>query len=129
MASVEEKPRRMSAEEIRSVLAQFTGTTCYYRHFTNYLVYTEGVHFLAEGAGAYWLIDLIASWQPKAVRDSSLVEFQLWKLEVEDSRAVAICYRDTDDEAFRQEIEFTDFPLREILLYVEGRVLLLPSEH
>lgn len=128
MASVEEKPRRQAPREIEAALPQFTGTTAYYRHFTN-LLYTEGVHFLAEAAGAYWLIDLIASWQPKAIKDSSLAEFQLWRLEVEESRAVAICYRDTDDEAFRQVIEFTDFPLREISLYVEGGVLLLPSEH
>ena len=129
MAFAEAKSRRMSAEEIQSALAEFTGTTAYYRHFTNSLVYTEGVHFLAEAAGAYWLIDVIASWQPEAIKDSSLAEFQLWKLHVEDGRAVAICYRDTDDEAFRQEIEFTDCPLKEISLYVEGKVLLLPSEH
>ncbi|MDQ3279894.1 MAG: hypothetical protein M3Q69_00610 [Acidobacteriota bacterium] len=128
MASGTEKPRRMCAAEIQSTLAAFTGTARYYRHFTN-MHYTEGVHFLAEAAGAYWLIDLIASWQSKAMNDSSLAEFQLWKLHVADGRAVAICYRDSDDEAFRQEIDYTDFPLRDVSLYVEGGVLLLPSEH
>ncbi len=58
-----------------------------------------------------------------------LRDFQFWKLVVTGTSAVAICYRDIDDEAFRQEIKFTDFPLPEISLYVEGGVLLLPSEH
>jgi hypothetical protein len=110
-------------------LAQFTGSTICYADWTNTLRYTEGVRFLAEHARAFWLIDLIASHQRVLVKDSGLAEFQLWELRVDVSRAVAICFRDTDDEILRQEIPFTDFPLPRVRLYVEGGVLLLPTEH
>jgi hypothetical protein len=110
-------------------LAAFTGTTTYYRH-TSGMLFTEGVHHLAQRAKAYWLVDLIVSWQPTALRDPWLREFQLWELSVrEDRSAVVICFRDSEDEAFRQEIAATDFPLNYVRLYVEGGVMLLPSEH
>lgn len=121
--------QKLSRDEIETALSQFTGSSSFYRHFTNHLVYTEGVHFLAEAAGAYWLIDLIASYQPLAAEDSALREFQLWQLEVHGTRATAICLRDVGDEAFRQEIDFTDFPLPKISLYVENGTLLLQTEH
>ena len=44
-------------------LAQFTGDIERYRHPLNHqVIYTPGVHYLAEQAGAYWLIDAIASY-------------------------------------------------------------------
>jgi hypothetical protein len=119
----------MEATELRSALRQFTGTTQYYRHLSG-LRYTDGVKFLAEAAGAYWLIDLIASWQPKALEDEWLRQFQLWELFVDASGSgTVICSRDSEDEAFRQPVAFTDFPLNYLRLYVEGGVILLPSEH
>ncbi len=42
-------------------LAQFTGTEQYYKHLGG-LVYTDGVKYLAEKAGSYWLLDIIASY-------------------------------------------------------------------
>ena len=44
-----------------SDLSQFIGTENYYRHWTGHGVYTDGVKYLAEKAGAYWLIDAILS--------------------------------------------------------------------
>ena len=67
------------AAKLTSELASFTGTTQYYPHFLG-LLYTDGIHHLAEHAGAYWLIDAIASWQPE-VR-SIEKDFQLWELVV-----------------------------------------------
>lgn len=114
---------------IESTLAHFGGTENYYRHATGRLVYTDGVRFLAHAARAYWLIDVIASWQVRAQQDLALRDFQLWEVTVTGSRATVTCSRDAGDEAFRQEIPFTDFPLPSISLYVEWGVLLLPSEH
>jgi hypothetical protein len=111
-------------------LQQFMGGGDQFRHITG-LLYTEGVQHLAEEAGAYWLIDAIASYQGERVlRAPRLREFQLWELEVKDQKGVLTCREDSDLEpVIRQEIEYTDFPLPEIKLYVEGGVLLLPSEH
>lgn len=120
----------MEGSDIRAALGQFTGTEQYYRHWTRILVYTDGVKFLAESAGAYWLLDAVALAQPRARRDPALREFQLWELSVrKDRSAILVCSRDSEDEAFRREIDYTDFPMEYVKLYVEGEVLLLPSEH
>lgn len=122
----------MTLEEedaLRRELGQFTGSTTYYRHFTNALVYTEGVRYLAEHGRLFWLVDVIASWQTRALKDRWLSEFQLWQLRITDGRGEVICLRDVDDEAFRQEIGSVDSALDHVRLYVENGVLLLPSEH
>lgn len=121
----------MNANQLQKSLNGFTGTEQYFRHWSG-LLYTDGVKFLAETAQAYWLIDAIASWQKKAIKDKMLRDFQFWSLQTKQGSelkgANLICFRDTDDEAFRQKIEYTDFPMDEIKLYVENGVLMLPSE-
>lgn len=112
-------------------LCQFTGTENYFRHFTG-LRYTDGVRFLAERGGAFWLIDAIASYQgERAIRGNArLQDFQLWKLVVTDNTAVLTLREDSDcPNIIEQHIEFTDFPLSEVALYVCNGVLLLPSEY
>jgi len=112
-------------------LAQFTGTSTYHQHSRG-IQYTDGVHYLAEQGGAFWLIDAIASWQidPQVNQDPMLQEIQFWKLTVNnDQSALLICERDKGDVAVSQTISFTDFPLREITLYFQQGVILLPSEY
>ena len=65
-----------------------------------------------------------------------LAGIQFWTLKVnEDRTAVAICERDSGNEAFRQEIPYTDFPLTSIKLFCAAggpdgeMVLMLPSEY
>lgn len=111
-------------------LAQFSGTECYYKHWLG-LKLTDGAHYLSEN-GAGWLIDAIASYQTKTwlASEPMLREIQFWKLTVHaDSSATLICERDTNDIAITQEIEYTDFPLPEIKLYLSNNVLMLPSEN
>ena len=118
-------------------LQQFTGTTEYHRWsilFRN-LFLTDGAKYVAENASAYWLMDVIASHQPKALKNNLLRDFQVWKIVVENSKAVVSCYADSDQPPIiQQKIEYTDFPEGEFTLWVEplggGRYLiLLPSEH
>jgi hypothetical protein len=119
----------VEATELRSTLRSFIGTTEYHRHWSG-MRFTDGVKFLADTANAYWLLDVIASWQPKALLDPALQEFQLWELFVKPDRSARIvCSRDSEDKAFQQEIEYTDFALDYVRLYVEDSVILLPSEH
>ena len=119
----------MDQDALRAELRQFTGSTEFYRHFTNVIVYTEGVKFLAQHARIYWLIDLIASWQSRALKDPALREFQLWELRIVNGKAVVVCLRDSEDEAFRQRVELADSALDYVRLYLQDRVLMLPSEH
>ena len=119
-------------EALESDLTQFTGTEHYYRHSLNRnFMHTDGVNYLAENAGAYWLIDLIASHQlSRKVRAES---FQLWTLTLtgrKNPMAVAECRADSNAPLLaRQEIEFTDFPLKSVKLYCVDGVLMLPSEY
>lgn len=112
-------------------LYQFTGTSQWYTHPLG-LLYTDGVQYLAERGGAYWLLDAISSWRfdPIVRDDRMLQQIQFWKLTVNPDRsAVLICERDADDVAVIQEIPFTDFPLTSVTIYCQDGVLLLPSEY
>jgi hypothetical protein len=120
-------------------LGQFTGTLNYWRQPRHPFKYTDGVKFLAERGRAYWLLDAISSWQLESSirRDESLAEYQFWTLTVrDDGSALLTCERDQDDIVIEQKIPFTDFPLKEIRLYLvgmnwyrDGGVLMLPSEY
>lgn len=115
-------------QQLLDGLAQQIGSEAVFRHWTRQLVYTEGVQYLAEHAGAFWLIDLVASWciDPRIQAQ----EFVHWKLTVNPDRtAVAIADDGNGNEILRQDIEFTDFPLDEITLFLTERTLLLPSEY
>ena len=48
---------------------------------------------------------------------------------VTNSTATLSCDDGNGNVVFSKHIEFTDFPLPEIELWVEGNVILLPSEH
>jgi hypothetical protein len=128
-----------TASEIRQGMAGFSGTEAYHRlsKLHGRLVCTDGVAWLAENAGAYWLIDAIASYQPQCAKDAALRGIQFWTLKVVDKSAVLSCERDEGDVAITQEIGRTDFPLDEVKLWVEAgavgekpcMVCLLPNEH
>ena len=73
-------------------LAQFTGSEHWYRHGINRnVLYTDGAQYVAEHAGAYWLLDEIALIQPYDKRVAA-EEFQVWKLAVKpDNSATLTC--------------------------------------
>ncbi|NJN13474.1 MAG: hypothetical protein HC815_38435 [Richelia sp. RM1_1_1] len=115
--------------EITSELNQFYGSTTLYKHWLG-LKYTDGIKYLAHEANCYWLLDAIASHQTKnLLSNPRLREFQIWHLQVQDNSAVLICEWDTNQEVLRQEIEYTDFPLSHIKLYLVEKVLMLPNEY
>jgi hypothetical protein len=126
----------LQVDDLRSGLTQFNGTETYHRFSILYanVVCTDGAIWLAEKAECYWLMELIASYQKKCLKDESLSHIQFWTLKVNpDKSATIICERDTDDVFLTQEIPYTDFPISEQKLYVgrEGSlsVILLPSEY
>lgn len=110
-------------------LMQFTGTAHWYRHPINRKVlYTDGVKFMGERAGAYWLIDEIALIQPY---DPAVAaeEFQLWRLIVNGNQAVLNCEDGNGRVVYSKAIAYTDFPMAEMVLYFTNGVILLPSEY
>jgi predicted nucleic-acid-binding Zn-ribbon protein len=107
-------------------LRQFSGTENWYKHLSGYF-YTDGVLYVAQEGGAFWLIDkILLTTRAK----NNLQEFGVWKLEVnEDKSAILVCEDGNYNELYREKIEWTDFPLNKIDLWFENGVLILPSEH
>ena len=121
----------LSADDLK----QFTGSGSFYRHgLARGVLYTEGAQYVAEHAGAYWLLDELAfNQRRRAVRAE---RFQVWTLKRKpDGNAASLtCGDGNGNVVFRKWIEFTDFPMPEIDLWAianefGGRPLMLPSEY
>ena len=110
-------------------LANFTGSENWYKHFLGRTLFTDGVKYIADTAGAYWLIDEIAINQTRPKVGAE--EFQFWTLSVdlEKHKAVLTCDDGNGNVVFTKRIEYTDFPLPEIKLYCTDGTILLPSEY
>lgn len=118
-----------NSQQITAELAQFQESDIIYKYWLG-LKYTAGIKYLAEIAQCWWLVYAIASHQTKNLLDNpKLQEFQIWHLVVQDNSGTLICEWDTNQEVLRQEIEYTDFPLSNIKLYLAENILMLPSEY
>ena len=93
------------------------------------MLFTDGAKYVADEAGAYWLLDAIAICQ-RYERRVSDEKFQVWKLKVSaDRTALLTCHGGNGNIVYTQQIAFTDFPLDEIKLYFTDSTILLPSEY
>lgn len=109
-------------------LAQFTGTEHIYRHGMTSYLYTDGVRYLCEKAGAYWLLEMIAittRYDPRIRAD----EMNVWTLTVEGTTGTLVCTDGNDVEYHKKEIHYTDFPLPEIKIWRCDQTFMLPSEY
>lgn len=133
---------QVKARRLRSELQSFCGTEGY--HLFNILfpdvVLTDGAKYLADEAGAYWLMDVIGSVLTTDRKRYIRAGFTTWTLQVtDDNHGTVTCDNGNGRVYYTQEISYTDFPLDEITLYVglsSGRshdetifVILLPSEN
>lgn len=131
----------LEIEQLKSNLSGFTGTEDYHAFSALFrkVVLTDGAYYLAQTAGAFWLMDIIGSVytahpEKKKFWDNG---FAVWTLKVEDKKGVVTADDGNNNIFYSQEIEFTDFPLSEMKLFVEigetineGEVMvvMLPSE-
>ncbi|RYF27785.1 MAG: hypothetical protein EOO23_07755, partial [Comamonadaceae bacterium] len=79
-------------------LSQFHGSIDLYNHCISScsMNITEGAKFVADTGGAYWLLDIILSYQhiPKFYEQ----QFQVWKLERKEQDSFLItCYDGNDN--------------------------------
>lgn len=123
-------PQKITPAELEANLAQFTGTTRYYR-INPHVVLTDGAKYLADNAGCYWLMDLTASYVTQPGFDSE--DFVAIKMAVTDRSTVVTLDDGNGNVLASQQIEYTDFPLEQIRLYAcrsDGYwVVMLPSEY
>jgi hypothetical protein len=121
--------------------SQFTGTYTWTRHpFGIYL--TDGARYIADEAGAWWLVDAIASHQLD--RHVAAEPFQVWTVRLDETGpgCVLTCQDGNGNHVTDQDVAFTDYPEAERTLWlvdgavpdgtgdlVPGAVLMLPSEY
>lgn len=123
----------MNPQAFLDYRSQANGSEQFYRHPFGGIIYTNGVKILAESCGAYWLVDLIASYQPYPKVKAE--PFQVWTLSPVGDEAALAMAADGDKGngpvvLAKQEIAFTDFPrdLLPLRLFLEHGTLMLPEE-
>jgi hypothetical protein len=111
-------------------LHTFTGSEYWYRHpFVRQVLYTDGAKYVAEKGGAYWLLDEIAFAQ-KGNKRVAAEPFQVWKLQVKADRTAKLtCEDGNGKKVYAKRLDYTDFPLAEIIFYFTDNVILLTSEY
>jgi hypothetical protein len=121
----------LTKQTILNALPNFYGTENYYHYspiFKNFLL-TDGAKYIAEACDAYWLVDLFASHLP-AYKDEG---FAVLYLKVKGGKATVQIEDGNGKVLKKQKIEYTDFPLDQIVLYCcpqdDQFVLMLPSEY
>jgi hypothetical protein len=123
----------MTEIAIREELKMFRGTEEYHKHLfpgKSPIILTDGCKYIRDVCKAYWLFDAILSYQcNKILRD---IKFQVWELKrlKIDLSWQLTCREDTGKKPLiRQSIEFSDFPLDYIKIWVIDKIALLPSEY
>ena len=126
----------MNEKDLREGLVGFTGSETFLRYsplFPN-VVITEGVKWLADAAQCYWLLDVIASHLPAVQRTGETFAVVM----VERTAGSGATFAILDDVPANtiyanQDIEFTDFPLAVLKLYVgfdsENWTVMMPDEY
>ena len=113
-----------------AILDQFTGSETFYRFgLRRDALITEGVKYVADTAGAYWLLDaiVITNVYEQRVRKE---EFQLWILTVgKGASGQLICDDGNGNVVYKQDLDYTDFPEPGIRLYFCNGTILLLSEY
>lgn len=129
-----------TTREVQAIFDEFrNGANSFIRHgLFRRLVYSDGVQDLADKAGCYWLLDIIGS----EIVDPYLKDWSaghagmgVLRLKVTGHRMViALDVYDGEPPIYQREIEFTDFPEGDWMLYMNpdgegGAILILPSEY
>ena len=113
-------------KDLNNQLEGFYGTESYfYKHWVG--VFTDGIKAMADQFRAYWLIDLVFSYQDKKINS---IPFQIWEIVSTGDKATVEMKEDTDKPILvRQKIGYTDFPKGTLKMYYIDDVLMLPNEY
>jgi hypothetical protein len=119
----------------RESLAQFTnGSENIYLHPLLKFRYTDGVKHVVDAGGANWLVTIIGSLyrHPEDTPQLQNMPHQYWTLKVHEDRSATLTCGDGNDDStpvYTHQIDYTDFPLNELQLWLMDGTLLLPSEY
>lgn len=120
--------------EVLPDLGQYYGTLGYLRHrivpVGPGLLLTDGARYVAEEAGAYWLMDKVLLNAKEWLLEGN--GFCVVELLVTDGKALLEVSDGDEGRIHTEEIAFTDFPepgIRFFLLDGDEPVLMLTSEY
>lgn len=118
----------MESEKLRRSLEGFIGTEAYHKIFPFKTVFTDGVKYFAEQAGAFWLITDINLFLHKS--ELGKQDFLSIKLVVQENKRADLIFDDGNDNVlFKRHYRFTDCPAGEWKFFYMDGVLMLPSEY
>lgn len=105
----------------------FNGTDHYYQYLLGYKL-TDGAKQVAEDYQCYWFLDIIVSWQTNAqVRNE---EFQVWKLSRNQRGSFEVrCEDGNNNLLIGQKITYSDFKDDDLTIWLQHKVIFLPSEY
>jgi hypothetical protein len=123
----------METIDIKTMLREFHGTSQYHKHLfpgKSPIMITDGCKYVRDDCNAFRLFDAILSYQCDKVLKG--INFQIWELKQlkVDLSWQLTCKEDTNTKPLiKQSIEFSDFPIDYIKIWVIDKVALLPSEY
>lgn len=117
---------------IRAYRESRNGANEFYMHnLVKSFQYSDGVRECAQ-AGAYWLIDVLATELPKVMREHG-EHMLIVTVRVAENKADLVATGSGDAERWAKRIDMTDLPDGEWVFYLadEGhrRALVLPTEY
>lgn len=117
-------------KEFKNNLAQFCGSEDFFStQFIRGFVYTEGVRYFAEKAGAYWLVDDVALFFKNKVKMTGFATVKA----ISKNNKVRLVLEDEGVKYGEKRYSFSDLPEGEWLFYLQydgQRVfMMLPSEY
>jgi hypothetical protein len=114
-------------------ISQFSGNENYYRIMPNVLM-TDGAKFVADNGCGYWLITDVAAHCAELTEKETFIVATLHVTRTATSSHAILKLDDGNDNILAtQFIEYTDFPLDEIILYAcynaDMWVIMIPREY
>lgn len=116
--------------EFQSILAVFTGTFKYHIHQLGKLSInlTDGCDYVRNEAEAYWLFDAILSHQLTSIVNKQ--KFQVWRLKKQkDDTWSLVCKDGNMNILAKHRIEYSNFLIDEITIWLVNGVAMLPTEY
>lgn len=109
-------------------LNNFIGTENYYMDKFTGIKYTDGVSFLLHN-GAAWLASDCLHFGGMLAKKNDFLAFKFTKPDESAKTGVFTITGDDEKVLKKVDIEFTDFPAKEINLFLTDNVLMLGSEY
>ena len=80
-----------TAAQLQAFISQVNGFDAHYRHALSGMSYSEGVKYIADESGAYWLIDLILIASKFEKLQGKCEGLEFWRLTTKVGKGVITC--------------------------------------